>query len=126
VAAIMSLPEVMAYGLLIYSALDPSLAAERSLAGLVAVAMANLGSALVRGNPIMSSGPFSLVTLMIASQIPIWNTIFPADQELLFSLLFFSILIAGLFQILLGRLHLGKLAKYVPQPVVAGLLMEQP
>ena len=72
VAAIMTLPEAMAYGVLVFSSLDSSLAADGLLAGLVAVAMANLGSSLVKGNPIISSGPFSLVTLMIASQIPVF------------------------------------------------------
>ena len=121
VASIMSLPDAMAYGVLIFSALDPSLAADGLLAGLIAVAAANLGSSLIKGNPIISSSPTALVTLMVASQIPVLITEFPLQPQLLLSLVFLSIFLAGLFQILLGRLHLGQLAKYIPQPVVAGL-----
>ena len=128
VAAIMTLPEAMAYGVLVFSSLDSSLAADGLLAGLVAVTMANLGSSLVKGNPIISSGPFSLVTLMIASQIPVFlDHHFSSDHlvspptELVLSLVFWCIFMAGLFQVAFGQFHLGQLVKYVPRPVVSGL-----
>jgi MFS superfamily sulfate permease-like transporter len=65
VASIMSLPEAMAYGVLVFSAFHPQYAAQGLLAGIIAVVTANVGSALVRGVPIMSSSPFSLVTLIL-------------------------------------------------------------
>ena len=78
--------------------------------------MANLGSSLVKGNPIISSGPFSLVTLMIASQIPVFlANHFSSDQlelpptDLILSLVFLSIFMAGLFQAVFGQFCLGQL-----------------
>ena len=128
VATIMSLPEAMAYGVLIFSAIDSALVAEGLLAGLIAVTLANIGSAIVLGNPIISSSPFSLVTLMIASQLPVFLGYFftpgqltPLEHETLLGLVFFSIFLAGFFQIIFGEFHLGDLVKFVPQPVVSGL-----
>lgn len=128
VATIMSLPEAMAYGVLIFSAIDSALVAEGLLAGLIAVTLANIGSAIVLGNPIISSSPFSLVTLMIASQLPVFLGYFfppgqltPLEHETLLGLVFFSIFLAGFFQIIFGKFHLGDLVKFVPQPVVSGL-----
>ena len=128
VATIMSLPEAMAYGVLIFSAIDSALVAEGLLAGLIAVTLANIGSAIVLGNPIISSSPFSLVTLMIASQLPVFLGYFfppgqltPLEHETLLGLVFFSIFLAGFFQIIFGKFHLGNLVKFVPQPVVSGL-----
>ena len=102
VATIMSLPEAMAYGVLIFSATDSALVAEGLLAGLIA---ANIGSAIVLGNPIISSSPFSLVTLMIASQLPVFLGYFfspgqltPLEHETLLGLVFFSIFLAGFFR----------------------------
>ena len=104
VATIMSLPEAMAYGVLIFSAIDSALVAEGLLAGLIAVTLANIGSAIVLGNPIISSSPFSLVTLMIASQLPVFLGYFftpgqltPLEHETLLGLVFFSIFLAGFF-----------------------------
>jgi len=127
VASIMSLPEAMAYGVLVFSAMHPQYAAQGLLAGLIAMVMANVGSALIRGVPIMSSSPFSLVTLMIAAEIPrIRGYLYPngtdaPDAVLVFSVVFLSLFLAGALQILFGILRLGQLVKFVPQPVVAGL-----
>jgi SulP family sulfate permease len=127
VASIMSLPEAMAYGVLVFSAFHPQYAAQGLLAGIIAVVTANVGSALVRGVPIMSSSPFSLVTLMLVAEIPhIVTYVHPEGTdnpnfEVVFAVVFLSLFLAGVIQIIFGKLQLGQLVKFVPQPVVVGL-----
>lgn len=127
VASIMSVPEAMAYGVLVFSAFHPQYAAHGLLAGIIAVVTANVGSALVRGVPIMSSSPFSLLTLMFVAEIPrIVTYVHPEGTdnpnfELVFAVVFLTIFLAGVIQIIFGKLQLGQLVKFVPQPVVVGL-----
>ncbi len=126
VAGILSLPEAMAYGALVFVGLGHEYLSFGVVSGLTALALANLVSAFLGGVPIMSTGPYAMSSLMLSSAVALLaaqNTAgSPAETATrVVVLLFFVVFLAGVFQALFGFSKLGNLAKYIPYPVIAGL-----
>ena len=122
-AAILGLPEAIAYGTIVFAPLGPDYLALGVVAGLIALCLSNLVSAGCRGVRVMSSGPYSLSSLMLASSITIiLNRLPHTSISVVISLLFFIVFLSGLIQVIFGLLKLGELVKYVPYPVAAGLI----
>ncbi|MFA7239767.1 MAG: SulP family inorganic anion transporter [Sulfuricellaceae bacterium] len=127
-SSIMGLPKAIPWGVLVFAPLGPAYAAMGAFAGLISIIFPNLGSAATRGAPILNSGPFSITTLMLASAVHliinraglVQND--PATVELVIDLIFLTVFMSGLFQVLFGLLKIGSLAKYIPYPVIAGLM----
>lgn len=127
-SSIMGLPKAIPWGVLVFAPLGPAYAAMGAFAGLVSIIFPNLGSATSRGAPILNSGPFSITTLLLASAVHLvinraglaLND--PATVELVIDLIFLTVFMSGLFQVLFGLLKIGSLAKYIPYPVIAGLM----
>jgi MFS superfamily sulfate permease-like transporter len=99
-----------------------------TFASLVALIFSNIGSAASRGSPILNSGPFSITTIMLASAVPVILSHTNSDLNdsatitLVIELVFFTVFMSGLFQIFFGLVKIGSLAKYIPYPVIAGLM----
>lgn len=66
------------------------------------------------GTPTQISGPTGPMTVVVASVV-LMN---PNNPKLIFM----TILLAGLFQVILGLLKVGKFIKYVPYPVISGFM----
>lgn len=121
-ASFLSLPQSMAYGLLVFAPLGPDYLPLGLVAGLIALCFSNFGSAWFGRIPIMSNSPFSMTSVMLASALTI--LLHQSGQNRPFSLvmLMFVCFLVGLLQLLMGFLKLGNLAKYIPYPVIAGLI----
>jgi SulP family sulfate permease len=126
VAGILSLPEAMAYGAIVFVGLGHDYLSFGVIAGLTALALSNLVGAFLGGVSIMCTGPYAMSSLMLSSAV----TLLVAENSTgsreeiatrVVVLLFFIVLLAGLFQALFGLSKLGNLAKYIPYPVIAGL-----
>ena len=123
IASILALPEAMAYGTMIFAPLGPEYIAFGVVAGLVALCFSNLSAAGFGGVRVMINGPYSMTTLMIASAVAIIAGKLPNnDVDTIIGLIFLLVLLCGLFQVLFGLLKVGELVKYIPYPVISGLL----
>lgn len=125
VAGLLSLPESVAFGALVFGSINPELTSLGVIAGLVALSVSNLIGAFFGGVRIMSTGPYSMACLMLVSSMAILTDKVPGlseqtDVAILFLLIL--VLISGSLQVIFGWLRLGNLAKYIPYPVVAGLM----
>ncbi|GEQ84996.1 hypothetical protein ULMS_05040 [Patiriisocius marinistellae] len=112
-AGIVALPLALAFG--VQSGLGPS-------AGLYGAIMIGFFASLFGGTNTQISGPTAPMTavsmVVIAGIIAANNG--SVEEALPYILLVF--LLAGLFQIILGILGLGKYIKYIPYPVVSGFM----
>ena len=112
-AGIVALPLALAFG--VQSGLGPS-------AGLYGAIMIGFFASLFGGTNTQISGPtapMTAVSMVVIAGIVAAND-GNVEQALPFILLVF--LLAGLFQIGLGLLGLGKYIKYIPYPVVSGFM----
>lgn len=119
-----ALPEAMAYGVLVFSALGPEQASRGLAAGILGLVFLNLGGALFGSIPVLASSPFSLTTLMLAAAVPSLRGLVPegsGGEGAVVGLLLAAALLAGLLQAAMGAARLGSLGKFVPYPVIAGL-----
>ena len=112
-AGIVALPLALAFG--VQSGLGPD-------AGLYGAIFIGFFASLFGGTPLQISGPTAPMTavsmLVVAAIISANNG--NVAKALPFILLVF--LLAGLLQVLLGILKLGKYIKYIPYPVVSGFM----
>ena len=112
-AGIVALPLALAFG--VSSGLGPS-------AGLYGAIFVGFFAALFGGTNTQISGPTAPMTavsmLLIASII----ATFDGDVSRALPIILTVFLLAGLFQIGLGVIGLGKYIKYIPYPVVSGFM----
>jgi SulP family sulfate permease len=118
VAAAISIPEALALGAIAFAPLGARGAAVGALAGLMTLVVHNLVSALFRGVRPMTAGAYSLTSLMIAATVSASGH---EGDDAMAAIVGISVS-AGLFQTLFGVLRLGNLGKYIPYPVVSGLV----
>lgn len=78
--------------------------------GLVTAIVAGIVCALFGGTPLAVSGPAAAMSVLLADTV----------QRLGLEGLVFMCLVAGMMQLVSGMAGLGKLARYVPLPVIAG------
>ncbi|MBN8216102.1 MAG: SLC26A/SulP transporter family protein [Spirochaetes bacterium] len=121
VAAIITIPTSIAYGVLVFSVLGPEYRGLGAVAGLTGLVFLNLASAILGRSEFLQSGPIALAALMLASSAAVVKAL-PIDGAQAPLVLFFIVFLAGVFQILLGFLKLGNLIQFIPYPVVSGLI----
>lgn len=127
-AAMLTLPSVIILGPVVFAALGTDYIPFAIVSGLFALCFSNLGASLYSGIPFIINGPSPISSIMLASALVVilenvkelasGPEIIPAALVLLFLVVFLS----GVIQMLFGLLKLGFLAKYIPYPVLAGLL----
>ncbi|MES2949438.1 MAG: SulP family inorganic anion transporter [Pseudomonadota bacterium] len=125
--ALASIPQTLAYGLIIGAAMGGVHSGVGVLAALYGSVVVGLVAVLFGGCPLLVAGPRAATVLIFAAlvvqlkQMPaLAATPEPALAALTLACL--AGLGAGLLQVLFGALRLGRLANYVPLPVVAGFV----
>lgn len=127
-AAILAFPTAISCGLLVFAPLGPDFIAVGVAAGLFTGVFTTLIASAFGGSPFQMTGPRSALAVVMAALLStlLDSTDLPVDPDervaISITLIFLCVFMAGLFQILLGILRLGNLIKYVPYPVIAGLL----
>ncbi|MDI1245469.1 MAG: SulP family inorganic anion transporter, partial [Rhodoferax sp.] len=97
-------------------------------AAFAAVIAGGLVYALLGSAASPSAGPTSATALILAGLVaqllrdPRFDLQTPQGLALLMALVAGSVVLMGLFQILMGMAGLGRLARFVPQPVLAGFM----
>ena len=127
-ASVVSLPLAIAFGVAAFVPLGPEYVAQGALAGLYAFIIAGFLASIFGGTPSQISGPTAPMAVVITAFI----ARFTMDAELanlgvsaaeaLLLMVAATILLAGLFQIVLGVVGGGRLIKYIPFPVVSGIM----
>ena len=112
-AGIVALPLALAFG--VSSGLGPS-------AGLYGAIFVSFFAALFGGTPTQISGPTAPMTAVSMVFIAEMLANFDGDVARALPTILSVFLLAGLIQILLGFIGLGKYIRYIPYPVVSGFM----
>ncbi len=119
-ATAVALPQSMGLGVVLFTGvgLSPSSGA---MAGLLGAAALCLSSGLAGATRGMVSAPNGPVTLLLLAELS-WLAAGGLDAAALPLALVAMLVFAGVFQILLGATGGGSIVKYIPFPVVAGVV----
>lgn len=126
VAALLTIPVSIGYGLLALLPLGESAVPHAILAGLYAPVFGCLVAVLLGANTTMIYSSRSVTTFLIGSfvlhdlALSQSSYIRAADPPTLLAIVFLLVLLTGSFQTLFGAFKLGTLLKYIPAPVIAG------
>ena len=104
-AGVIALPLALAFG---------AASGLGAAAGLYGAILVCLFATIFGGTPTQISGPTGPMTVVIAA--------IAAAYSGNLKIVFFAIMLAGIFQILLGISKVGKYIKYVPYPVISGFM----
>jgi len=120
-AMLVALPSAIAFGVIIFSPLGASLAAQGALAGILGATALGLVAPVFGGSTRLITAPSApAAAVLSALAVGFTQQGMPADTILL--LLGLIALLAGMIQILLGLAGIGQLIKFMPYPVVSGYL----
>ena len=118
---LVALPSAIAYGVIIFSPLGGSLAAQGALAGILGATALGLVAPIFGGSTRLITAPCAPAAAVLAAlAIGFAQQGIPAETILL--LLGMIGLLAGVLQIALGLAGIGQLIKFMPYPVVSGFL----
>ncbi len=119
-AAAVALPQAMGLGVALFLAMGFD-ASTGAFAGLVGAASLSLISGLAGATIGMISAPNGPVTIFLSSCMASVTVLGVQDSDLLL-VLALVIGLTGVFQFLLGVIGGGQLVKFIPYPVVAGIV----
>ncbi len=109
-AAIISLPLALAFGVASGAGAE---------AGLYGAILVGLFAALFGGTPTLISEPTGPMTVVMTAVL---TTMMAANPDNGIAMAFTVVMIAGIFQILLGALNLGKYITLMPYSVISGFM----
>ena len=118
---LVALPSAIALGVTIYAAIGPTYAAAGALAGIIGATVIGLVASTFGGTDRLISAPCApAAAVLSAFAIELVRQGITPDTILL--LLIILGVMAGIIQMLLGFVGIGKLIKYIPYPVVSGYM----
>ncbi|MEI7611544.1 MAG: SulP family inorganic anion transporter [Betaproteobacteria bacterium] len=120
-AMLVALPASVAFGVTVYSAINPQYAAFGALAGILGAAALGLIAPTFGGTDRLISSPCAPAAAVLAAFAIhlVAQGVQPVTVVLMITVLG---ILTGLIQTLIGFLGIGKLIKYIPYPVVSGYL----
>jgi anti-anti-sigma factor len=124
-AAIVSIPLSIGYGLLAFAPLGPAYVPIGIVAGLFGAAFLNLVAIVAGARGAAVYAPRSLNAFMIGS-IALHSfagsdsQVIRAGPEYVAAAMFATMALGGLFQLAFGAARLGRLVRFIPTPVMAG------
>jgi SulP family sulfate permease len=127
-ASIVALPLAIAFGVAAFVPLGPDYVAQGALAGLYGFIIAGFLACIFGGTPAQITGPTAPMAVVITAFIarfakdPEFANLGVSTAEAILLMVAATILLAGIFQIVLGAVGGGRLIKYIPFPVVSGIM----
>lgn len=118
---LVALPSAIAFGVLVFSSVDPKMAGEGAFIGMIGAACMGLGAPLFGRTPALISAPCAPAAAVL-SGLALELSRTGTEINRIPALLALTALLAALLQILYGLLKGGRLIKYIPFPVVSGYL----
>lgn len=127
VGSLAAIPQTMAYGLLIGGAMGSEFGGVGVFVALYGSVVVGLMAALFGGCPFLVAGPRASTLLVFAALIAhltqtLVVTQIPNPVMTALTLACAAAVVSGLLQLIYSLLRLGRLASYVPLPVVAGFV----
>ena len=120
-AMLVALPSAIAFGVIIFLPLGGALAAQGALAGILGATALGLVAPAFGGCPRLITAPCApAAALLSALAVSFTQQGVPAQAVMLMLVLIG--LLAGLTQIALGLVGVGRLIRFIPYPVVSGYL----
>jgi SulP family sulfate permease len=120
-AMLVALPSAIAFGVIVFSPLGASYAAQGALAGVLGTAALGIIAPMIGGtNRLITTPSAPSAAVLGAFAIEITREGLSADSTLL--MLTLVALLCGVLQVGFGAIRLGRLIKYMPYPVVSGYL----
>lgn len=120
-AMLVALPSAIAFGVLVFSAIDPRLAGEGALFGMLGSAALGLVAPLVGRTPALVSAPCAPSAAILAG-LAADLVAGGVDTGRIPGLLVLTALFSALLQITYGLVRGGRFIKYIPYPVVSGYM----
>lgn len=126
-ASFIAFPRNIAFGILIFLPFGPEYVSMGVMAGLMSLLVGNVVSAPLGSIPVMCVSTFSLSALLLMSMNQIvmdglTELKIAATIPLAVSYCFLATFFAGVVQAFCGVLRIGNLTKFIPYPVLSGLL----
>jgi SulP family sulfate permease len=127
-SAVVSLPLAIAFGVAAFVPLGPDYVAQGALAGLFAFIIGGFLARIFGGTVSQITGPTAPMVVVIAEFIarftedPELANLGMSTAEAILLMVAATILLAGIFQIVIGAVGGGRLIKYIPFPVVSGIM----
>ncbi|MFA6971277.1 MAG: SulP family inorganic anion transporter [Gallionella sp.] len=130
VGALMITPIILSCGVVSYQSLGPAYVSAGIMAAFVAAIFSTVIACLFGGPPLHVSSPKTSHAVILSSLIAVIATHHSftdfytgeAAPKALMVICFITLFISGLTQMLLGALRLGAFVKFVPYPVLAGII----
>lgn len=127
VGAIVNVAVVLTLGVVAFAPLGASAAALGIPASFGSVVVSAAVFALLSRHPLAIGGPSSAIALVLAALVGSWlqREGPPADAAAVARLLLTTgaaVVVMGALQVLMAALNIGRLARFVPQPVLAGFM----
>lgn len=120
-AMLVALPASIAFGVIVYSVLGPAYAAYGAIAGIVGATVIGLVASTLGGTDRLISAPCAPAAAVLAAFAYELMRQGIAPGAIVLLMIMIGI-IAGVVQMLLGFVGVGRLIKYIPYPVVSGYL----
>ncbi|NNM82251.1 MAG: SLC26A/SulP transporter family protein [Burkholderiales bacterium] len=125
--ALVSIPQILAFGILLGSALGPDRAGFGMLIALYGSVLVGAMTSIFGGSPFVVTGTRASAVLVLAAlirQLSISPALagFHDPVSTAFALACGAVVLAGLLQFCFGAFRLGKLVDYVPLPVMLGFI----
>lgn len=120
-AMLVALPASIAFGVTVYSAIGPSYGAIGALAGIIGATVIGLVASTLGGTDRLISAPCAPAAAVLSAFAIDLTSQGMAGGTVVLLLILLGVL-AGIVQLLLGFIGVGRLIKYIPYPVVSGYL----
>lgn len=120
-AMLVVLPSSIAFGVTIYAAIGPSYASLGAMAGIIGATVLGLIAPTLGGTDRLITTPCAPAAAVLAA-FAIEMTHQGVQTDAIILLLILLGVIAGLGQIMLGVVGIGRLIKFIPYPVVSGYM----
>ena len=127
-AALVSLPKSLAYGAIAFAPLGPSYLGLGLIAGIYSSVVVGFFSSVFGGTRVMVSGSRASTALIFAAMLTqimafdLPEAVAANRAAFALGIVFLTIFLSGLFQMLFAALKMGALVNYVPYPVIAGFI----
>jgi SulP family sulfate permease len=118
---LVALPSSIAFGVLVFSAIDPRLAGQGALYGMLGAAALGLVAPISGRTPALITAPCAPAAAILAG-LALALSSAGIEASRIPGLLALTVLVSSLLQIVYGLVKGGRFIKYIPYPVVSGYL----
>ncbi len=120
-AMLVALPSSIAFGVLVFSAIDPALAGQGALFGMLGAAALGLIAPIFGGTPALITAPCAPAAAILAG-LASGLAVSGVETSRIPGLLALTALLSASLQVIYGLVKGGRFIKYIPYPVVSGYL----